>query len=71
MSADQPIRDYFEELAAFLEFDGLLPRNDAVRHALAETAREFDITVDLAARVVFLNDAALAAVRRASDVDGR
>jgi hypothetical protein len=60
------VRDFFRERAAFLEFDGGAPRNKAIRRALAETASEFGITVDQAARCAFLNDAVLQALEAAT-----
>ena len=46
------VRDYYEERAGILEFDGQLPRADAERQALAETARDFCLTVEDARRLI-------------------
>jgi hypothetical protein len=62
----EAVRDFYEERAAILEFDGGLARNAAVQQALAETARAFGISIDAAARCAFLNAAALAAIERAA-----
>jgi hypothetical protein len=40
------LRDFYEERAGILEFDGGLPRSDAEYQALAETAVEFGLTVE-------------------------
>jgi hypothetical protein len=47
----EDVRDHFEEHSAFLEFDCLLPR-DAERQALAETARDFGLTIEQPKRAI-------------------
>jgi hypothetical protein len=46
------VRDFYEECAGTIEFDGGLSRSGAERQALAETAAEFGLTVDDARRLI-------------------
>ncbi len=41
LSADQ--REFFDERAAIIEFDGKIPRADAEQQAAAQTAAHFNI----------------------------
>jgi hypothetical protein len=46
------LRDYFEERAAYLEFDCQLPPPDAERQALVEAADAFGLTVAAAREAI-------------------
>ena len=46
------IRDFYEERAGLIEFDGGIPRREAESAALEQTAAQFGITIEDAKRLI-------------------
>jgi hypothetical protein len=51
-TAEETVRDFYEERAAFIGFDCLVPRSEAEEEALIQTAAYFGLTVADARRLI-------------------